>query len=174
MAINRFNADEIDKDIWDSILNLIIFDRKTLEFSFNQKELDLRRWFFCAIDDANFNIDSDDSNNEVVKLISLTKEIKTFFCLSLDFLKENRNISSKDDFYIFENKLTDWLDILSSENEFTLWETLIFHPYGMGLFIIKPWSVGYNLLIAGKPHIIENFSTASNWLLNKKYPICPA
>lgn len=173
MAINRIDIEKLHNDVLNNILDLVLFDNKTLEFYFNQNELNSRGWFFCAIDDANFNIDDD--KNEVIQLIHLTKEMENFICLPLNFLKESRNLSKRDELYIFDNKLSDWLEILSFQNEFTLWETLIFNPYKDGLYIIKPWSVGYNLLVAGPAEIIQKFynNFSNNWLINEKYPIYP-
>jgi len=92
-----------------------------------------------------------------------------FFCLNLDRLF---NISPYEIIaYKFDNNLEDWKTILSPDEEYTLWSSLLFNMDN--LLIIKPWSSGYNLLISGEENIVRNICTDNYWLFNKKYPIYP-
>ena len=162
MAIFR-ETTKINDDICKEVIrNYLQFDKKTLEFSFNEESLIRNGWIYAAVDGSFLEED------EVSRIISLSKKSQ-FFCLNLDRLF---NISPYEIIvYKFDNNLEDWKTILSPDEEYTLWSSLLFNMDN--LFIIKPWSSGYNLLFAGEENIVRNICTDNYWLFNKKYPIYP-
>ncbi|MBH5329081.1 hypothetical protein H9Q10_05290 [Eikenella sp. S3360] len=139
------------------------FDEATLEHDFNTAALTQKGWIYAAIDDSMLE---DGEIQEITELI----EIKHLFCLDLDQLFKPNNAF---DFpvHTFRNCQEDWEEILSPSQEYTLWNSLLFD--GSQLMIIKPWSAGYNLLIAGKEQTLRQICRSSNWLFNQKYPIFP-
>lgn len=164
MEINKLNQEFISK-YYEKILELIIFNPITLEVSFNNKMLLKKKWIYGAINDNNFNTE------EIENIIKNTKHVKKFICLNLRSIL-NFDIKKIGNAYIFSNKKDDWHEILSALNEYTLWESAIF-AQDLSIFIIKPWSTGYNLLLAGEENIVKSICNDTEWLINDKYPIIP-
>lgn len=165
MVINKAISDYFDCYKQQHILSLLEIDRETLEFSFNLFKLKENNWIYAAIDDNNFN-------QEINKITNLKKEgIKQFVCFDLEQLLINKSLKDSH-FYLFDNMEQDWHRILSPFEEYTLWNSAIL-DINLNLFIIKPWSVGYNLLVAGKEVLVRNICDGDGWLINQKYPIFP-
>lgn len=166
MVINKLFNDYFDFSKQQYILSFLEIDRNTLEFSFNLSKLKENNWIYAAIDDNNFH-------QEINEIISLKREgIKQFVCFNLEQLLINDSLENSH-FYLFDNTEQDWNKILSPFEEYTLWSSAIL-DINFNLFIIKPWSVGYNLLVAGKEILVRNICDGDGWLTNKKYPIFPA
>lgn len=156
-----------DKQI-NQILDMVEFDKNTCEFSFNVNKLKKNGLIYAAIDDNNLNCE----DGEISKLVNLTKDnILYFLCLDIESLKK-QGIMNNSSLYLFDNTEQDWENILSPFNEYTLWTSAIF-DIDFNIFIIKPWSVGYNFLISGKEDIIRKICSGKDWLINDKYPIYP-
>jgi hypothetical protein len=114
----------VDKE---KIIRFLQFDRKTLEYFFNEKEIIKNRWIYAAIDGSFLEED------EINRIISLPK-VNNFFCLNLDGLFNES--SNKLTIYRFNNQVEDWMEILSPCEEYTLWDSLLFNIDN--LIIIKP------------------------------------
>ena len=106
--------------------------------------------------------------DEINRIISISK-VNNFFCLNLDGLFNES--SNKLTIYRFNNQVEDWMKILSPSGEYTLWDSLLFNNDNM--IIIKPWSAGYNTLIAGEESVVRRICQDEHWLFNKKHPIYP-
>lgn len=150
----------------ENMLSFLEINKDDLEISFNMEEIKKKKWIFAARDDNSFDIE------EIDKIVELTKYfIDSFICVKTEplFLNNSKNLDS----YLFENNEQDWSEILSPTNEYTLWNSAIF-DINMNIFIIKPWSVGYNIMVAGNPELITKIcNNEDGWLINEKYPICP-
>lgn len=111
--------------------------------------------------------------DEIKKIVESTKYfVEKFICVNTEPLLMNNSLDNLNS-YLFLNNEKDWQEILSPFNEYTLWNSVIF-DINMNIFIIKPWSVGYNLMVAGDLKIVTRICNSNNgWLINKKYPICP-
>lgn len=146
----------------EKIMKFLQFDEKTLEFSFNEEMIIKNKWIYAAIDGSFLE------KYEIHRIISLSR-IEYFLCLNLDTLF---GICPNDlIIYKFNNNLEDWIKILSPCKEYTLWNSLLFNMDN--LIIIKPWSSGYNTLIAGEESVVRNICRDDYWMFNKKYPIYP-
>lgn len=168
MVINKRISTYFNDNQQNQISKFIEVNKDTFEYSFNLDELNKKKWVYAAIDDNNFNSEK----NEIAKIVNLTKDkVQQFACLNLELLKTDA-LSENSFFYLFDNTEKDWNEILSPFNEYTLWDSAIF-DINFNIFIIKPWSVGYNLLIAGKEEVIKDICSAEEWLINNKYPIFP-
>ncbi len=168
MITNKKIAAYFDDFQQKQMLSFFKINKKTLEFSFDLEKLNEKGWIYAAIDDNNFNKEQ----GEINKIINSTKEnVSQFICLSLESLWTNNSLENTY-FYLFDNTEKDWNEILSPFNEYTLWNSAIF-DINFNIFIIKPWSVGYNLLIAGEERIIKSICHGDGWLINQKYPIFP-
>ena len=154
MITNKKIAAYFDDFQQKQMLSFFKINKKTLEFSFDLEKLNEKGWIYAAIDDNNFNKEQ----GEINKIINSTKEnVSQFICLSLESLWTNNSLEHT---------------YLSPFNEYTLWNSAIF-DINFNIFIIKPWSVGYNLLIAGEERIIKSICHGDGWLINQKYPIFP-
>ena len=114
----------VDKE---KIIRFLQFDRKTLEYFFNEKEIIKNRWIYAAIDGSFLEED------EINRIISLPK-VNNFFCLNLDGLFNES--SNKLTIYRFNNQVEDWMELLTPCEEYTLWDSLLFNIDN--LIIIKP------------------------------------
>ncbi|WP_037587874.1 hypothetical protein [Stenoxybacter acetivorans] len=163
---NRF-SNIFEESAQKMILDLFIFNRETTEFSFNENELKKRNWDYAALNSTTF----DQEYGDFERLIQSTFFNKKYYCLSLDQIKYDNYNFENSIVHIFDNIPEDWSEILLAFNEFTLWESVIFNTPPFNLFIIIPWSIGYNLLVGGESKLIRNI--CSGWLINEKYPISP-
>ena len=160
LILKELNVHEVlDKE---KIIRFLQFDKKTLEYSFNEEEIIKNRWIYTAIDGSFLEED------EINRIISISK-VNNFFCLNLNGLFNES--SNKLTIYRFNNQVEDWIKILSPSEEYTLWDSLLFN--NDNIIIIKPWSAGYNTLIAGEESVVRSICQDEHWLFNKKHPIYP-
>lgn len=167
MVINKKLNDFMSLTNIENMLSFLMINKDDLEIFFNLEKLKEKKWIFVARDDNNFDID------EIKKIVESTQDlIENFICVKTEPLFINQSLKNLDS-YLFENTEKDWCEILSWFNEYTLWNSVIF-DINMNIFIIKPWSAGYNLMVAGEPQLITKICKRNNgWLINRKYPICP-
>ncbi|WP_037587876.1 hypothetical protein [Stenoxybacter acetivorans] len=167
MVISKLFSELFTEAVSEEIFRLVNFNISTMEFSFNEIELNERNWVYGALDDSTF----DDDDQE--RLIKKTSFIKKYYCVDLYAIQKKESSFKNSIVHIFENTDKDWIEILSYRNQYTVWESIIFSHPPFDVFIIKPWSVGYNLLVGGNDELVRSICTSYGWWINEKHPISP-
>ena len=176
MAINEMTfRDAFGEN--EHILDFITYTQSTGEFSFNEKWLNDNKMTYVAIDDNTIE------NYEVDFIIKNTSHAEKYYCIDLNSshsyfqLKDDIEKAREELFgatvYSFLNYEKEWEEILSGFNNYCLYEVAIINYPNPELFIIKPWSVGYNTMIATAHDWIKEINNISVWKINDKYPIYP-
>ena len=176
MAINEMTF----KDAFgenEHLLNFLTFTKSTGEFSFNEKWLSENKMTYVAIDDNTIE------DYEVNFIIKNTSHLKTFYCIDLTwthnffYIENDIEKARKELFsgtvYSFLNYEQEWEKILSGFNDYCLYEVAIINYPNPEIFIIKPWSIGYNTMIATAKDWIKEINNICVWKINDKYPINP-
>lgn len=167
MVINKTFTTVFSQKEYQEIISYIKFDSNTQEYCLNSSAVYQNNWEFAAIDDNTIDIET----GELDRLLTYTIDSKLFYCINIKDILEIEDLN-KLNIFEFNNIKSDWLEILSPYNEYTLWECVLFDK-DFTIFIIKPWSAGYNTLICTDIIKLRNICTDAGWIFNDKYPITP-